>query len=362
MHSINVKKYLDNRLSSLVVNTARSYGCEFFCGGNYSALSHHYQGRGFDSIKEISSNTSTKSYYVTNTTTGKNVLVLSNMNSEARIKHQLLQLHYADIDISKINISGSIKMQKENAMMQLSSVLNTLPDADKKVLFIGARWQIMEFLGREIYQIDENQPEGVGYDKMNTTQHKVSGFIFDTAIVENQENNERYIFSGLRMPNGDLSYDATKAFIEAGFTYIVMCGAGGRLSGKAKIGDYTPINISIYENEAINLKMEDMKIPDGTFIEELLSTNITVNSPLEETQKWLENNKHHSSVDVETGHIFRAVSEAIDNQKSVTITPGLFISDVVGEHPLEGKISTDDAYKNLKGFVASIWHSAIKTS
>jgi hypothetical protein len=29
----------------------------------------------------------------------------------------------------------------------------------------------------------------------------------------------------------------------------------------------------------------------------------------------------------------------------------------MGEHPLEGRISTDDAYRQLPGFVAAAWRS-----
>nr|CUV26660.1 protein of unknown function [Ralstonia solanacearum]CUV41063.1 protein of unknown function [Ralstonia solanacearum]CUV63403.1 protein of unknown function [Ralstonia solanacearum] len=39
------------------------------------------------------------------------------------------------------------------------------------------------------------------------------------------------------------------------------------------------------------------------------------------------------------------------------VTPGRFGSDVVGAHPLEEKISTDDAYRKRPEFAASVLQS-----
>lgn len=56
-------------------------------------------------------------------------------------------------------------------------------------------------------------------------------------------------------------------------------------------------------------------------------------------------------MDVETFHILQAIADhAVPLEvtagifiPSLQITPGLFISDVVGEHPLTEKINTDNA-------------------
>ncbi|MFC0139594.1 hypothetical protein ACFFJN_05650 [Erwinia mallotivora] len=92
-------------------------------------------------------------------------------------------------------------------------------------------------------------------------------------------------------------------------------------------------------------------MPDVKLFENArLTSNVTVDSPLQETQRWLEDNKDTGNVDVETAHILRALTEARSNVK---VLPGLFVSDVVGEHPLEGKISTADAYQKLPEFVTA---------
>ncbi|WP_353627758.1 hypothetical protein ABNQ24_19165 (plasmid) [Ralstonia pseudosolanacearum] len=59
-------------------------------------------------------------------------------------------------------------------------------------------------------------------------------------------------------------------------------------------------------------------------------------------------------VNIETAHILRALHES---RTPTIVTPGRFGSDVVGAHPLEEKISTDDAYRKRPEFAASVLQS-----
>ncbi|HFK3790805.1 TPA: hypothetical protein ACGZQ6_004458 [Escherichia coli] len=342
-HTIPTEKYLRNRLSSGALEQAKHHGCEIFCGNSREDMLNHYRHRGFDRAISISSNTSTIFDLLTNSSTGESLLVLSGMSSTTRLKHQLLQLHFADVDLNRVKLVGDIDSLKAKNRANLHNELHQLPSIPNKTLFIGARWQIMEFLGKQIFNIDDSAKEGSGYNKLGVKEHKVADFVFDTA--------HPHLVAALRMPNGDLAYDAMKIFLDCGFNQVIMCGAGGRLSGDAQVGDYMLLNRSQYGNESISLTQECIHVPDVKLFENArLTSNVTVDSPLQETQRWLEDNKDTGNVDVETAHIFRALSEAVLNVK---VLPGLFVSDVVGEHPLEGKISTADAYQKLPEFVTA---------
>src|SRR5207245_11518617 len=116
-----------------------------------------------------------------------------------------------------------------------------------------------------------------------------------------------------------------------------MRGAGGRLSGESQVGDYMLLNNSRYGNEIITIKSDNILVPKSPlFSKERTTSNITVDSPLQETQRWMEENCSIGCVDVESAHILRALNES---GASTTLTPGLFVSDVIVAHPLEGKIS-----------------------
>ncbi|AXW64802.1 hypothetical protein CJO94_20050 (plasmid) [Ralstonia solanacearum] len=352
-HTINTEKYLANRISSGVAEQARHHGCEFFCGGDKAAMFNHYRARNFDQVIKISSNTSTQAHLFSNTTDGRSILVLSGMASRTRIKHQLLQLHFARIDLDRVAVIGDIDMQKSQAVEKLRHQLSQLPAADNRILFIGCRRQIMEHLGKQLHGISDDQPDGIGYDAIAPQSHNVAGYVFDTASIELGGKN--CLVAALRMPNGDMAYDATKAFIEHGFGHIVMCGAGGRIAGDSQVGDYMLLQQSQYGKERILLTPDSIRVPESPlFVKGNMASNITVDSPLQETKKWMEENHSMGCVDVETSHILRALHES---STPTIVTPGLFVSDVVGVHPLEGKISTDNAYRKLPEFVASVLQS-----
>ena len=76
--------------------------------------------------------------------------------------------------------------------------------------------------------------------------------------------------------------------------------------------------------------------------------NVTVDSPLEEDVDWNEKNKSKGNVDVETFHIFRAIK---DSGHTINLVSGLFVSDVLGEHPLDEKINSSGAQKNITSFI-----------
>lgn len=348
-HTMPTEKYLMNRLSSGALEQAKHHGCEFFCGSSREDMLNHYRHRGFDRAISISSNTSTIFDLFTNSSMGESLLVLSGMSSTTRLKHQLLQLHFADVDLNRVKLVGDIDSLKAKSGADLRNELQQLPSIPNKTLFIGARWQIMEFLGKQIFNIDDSAKEGSGYGKLGVKEHKVADFVFDTATID--LDGYPHVVAAQRMPNGDLAYDAMKTFLDCGFSQVIMCGAGGRLAGDAQVGDYMLLNRSQYGNKRISLAQECIHVPDvKLFGNTRLTSNVTVDSPLQETQSWLEDNKDIGNVDVETAHILQALTEAGPNVK---VLPGLFISDVVGEHPLEGKISTADAYQKLPELVTA---------
>ncbi|KJR91139.1 hypothetical protein PL318_26390 [Burkholderia pseudomallei] len=348
-HTIPIDKYLTNRLSSGAVEQARHHGCEIFCGSGREEMLNHYARRGFDRAISISSNTSTRFDLFTSSSNGKSLLVLSGMSGATRIKHQLFQLHFADVDLNMVKLVGDIDSLKAKGRTALRKELSQLPSIPNKTLFIGARWQIMEYLGKQLFNVDDSEKEGTGYSKLDVKEHKVADFVFDTATLN--LDGRRHLVAALRMPNGDLAYDAMKGFLDHGFNQVIMCGAGGRLAGDAQVGDYMLLERSQYGDQSISLTRECIRVPSTKLFENAkLTSNVTVDSPLQETRRWLDENQEAGNVDVESAHILRALTEAGPN---VEVLPGLFVSDVVGEHPLEGKISSDDAYRRLQEFVTA---------
>ncbi|MFY2506974.1 hypothetical protein ACN3E9_01315 [Vibrio pectenicida] len=351
-HTINVDNYLSNRIPSGIIDEIRHSGAEFFLSNkSVQYTSQFYEKQGFDKMLRVQSPSSTKFYLAMNTEKGTSKVVISGINSEARLKHQMLQLHYSGIDLDMLSAVGDMGETKESAMTHLNAELLKLDAADDKILYIGSRWMVMEYLGNFVgelngnYEGDENN-EGDGYNYLNPKTHNAGGFLFDTAKIELADKT--ILVAALRMPNGDLSYDATSTFMKNGFNRVVMVGAGGSITPSTIVGNYMPIESSSYNDMTVDLDSFNWSVPQLPFISSSTTLNVTVDSPLVETKLWLEQQKNTGvgNVDVETFHILKAAKE-----NDCSIVPGMFISDVVGIHPLEEKISGGGADKNLSSFV-----------
>ena len=82
--------------------------------------------------------------------------------------------------------------------------------------------------------------------------------------------------------------------------------------------------------------------------------NVTVDSPLIETEKWYEDHKNKfQNVDVETYHIVKAY-ESYKGENEVKIVPGLFISDVLKDEPLNEKIGSN-AYEHFGDLLKGVF-------
>lgn len=129
-----------------------------------------------------------------------------------------------------------------------------------------------------------------------------------------------------------------------------MCGAGGRIAGNASVGDYLTVTTSTYlDNEIVagDISRIVSISPDG-YINDNSALNVTVNSPLEEDVEWNKKNKSKGNVDVETFHILKAIK---DSGHTINLVSGLFVSDVLGDHPLDEKINSGGAHKNITSFI-----------
>lgn len=349
-HTMDVSKYLKNRLPSGVVDTIKKNGAEFFLvNSTPEELAAYYKARGFDRCTIFNSPSSTKFYVLSNQLTGEKKVVVSGINSQARLEHQLLQFYFSGVDVENaVTAIGKVDDVKSSSLQQLRAQLNNVK-ADCKILYIGSRWWVMEAIGNNENGL-KGANEGEGYKMLKPETHKFGALVYDLAYLDKNKT----AVAAIKMPNGELAGDVVKAFIEAGFHKVVMCGAGGRISGDAAIGEYILVKCSNYKGEDVRFreKATILDVSGSMYVNMNSKSNVTVNSPLIETKSWLKEQKDGASgsVDVETAHIFKAVNQS---DREITIVPGMFVSDVVGEHPLEKKIAGNGAEKHIQDFTVS---------
>lgn len=206
--------------------------------------------------------------------------------------------------------------------------------------------------------------EGAAYDALRPTQFRIGPYVFDYAIARTAGAPDDRALVGLvtfRMPNGSLAGGAMRSLIESGAMMVSMVGAGGSLDPRSGVGSYQAFSRAAYGNATFEIPGEATFIPQlrSDFPIVQIGGNITVDSPLEESRRWLNDSmaRGYSAVDVESAHILGALLGSGALGAGVRVTPGLFISDVVGggEASLVEKISGDNAYANLRGFLEAFY-------
>lgn len=331
-------------------------------------------------LGSLSSPTSSK-FYILCDNDNNSKIVISDIASEARFTNQVLQLHFAGINLNnetdsndplvKINLVGSVQDLKDKSKKALSKELENLPEADQRILFVGARKTVMEGIDRKLdpHNTRHDLSGDDFYNHLKNDEnaglksYKSGCFVFD--VMTRKEGDKTIQYCGLRMPNGDLAHDAVEVFLQHGFNNIVMCGAGGRLNGTAQVGDYIEVSSAKHGKQMVTLDKKGLNInvkspaQFGHLKKDSIS-NVTVDSPLQETVEWLnaaKGKENMGSVDVETAHIFKAITEHQEKEDiklpSVSVISGMFISDVVGDHPLSEKIAGGGADKYMNDFIST---------
>lgn len=217
--------------------------------------------------------------------------------------------------------------------------------SSNSVLVVGARKAPSAF-----YQ------KSKGYDLDRTVEFE--GFKYDILKKEGSPD-----VMTLRMPNGDLAYHAVRSLLKTKkFSEVIMVGAGGGFPGRGlEVGAYSYCDVSKMGDEEVDLTrhahiiVKNIETAGGSHRHAEAFTiqkgkNVTVSSPLEEDAGWLSRHKDYGNVDVETFHIFKAIVES--KESLLKVTPGVFISDVLGEHPLTEKIGVDAAWQHMEKLLA----------
>lgn len=352
-HTLEVAAYLKNRLSSTLIEFiqkgSQENQIEFYLDLE-ERLIPHYNATGYKKLGAISSPNSTKFFLFYNEETNSKKIVVAGIHSISRLNHQILQFHYSGLNVEEISVIGDLDNKVQKNSLEIDNALEKLPACKKRVLFIGSRRSVMDAIGRKISDFTVPAIKEAGRSLLSPEKISAGGADFD--VVNLRLNGEDIQIIALHIPNGDAAYHVTKVFLKHGFQHVVMCGAGGRLGGDAKVGDYMSIESATYGDSQLNLNSDIILLPQK-FIHLNLNSkmNVTVNSPLDEDMNWLSKNEKKGCVDVETYHIFQALIEGSQIGKGFTVTPGMFVSDVIGLEPLSEKLSGSNAGKNMEQFV-----------
>jgi hypothetical protein len=349
-HTIDIERYLANRLSSVALQKVGQLGAEFFFG-SAAELQAWAKERGWTVQGSIGAPNSNDFVYLQRGSEEK--VMITGVVSHARLKHTVLQLHYAGIDTTRLSLRGDIESLQAATLGRLADRLATLPDAPDKLCFFGARRQVSQALQRLLAE------GGLPDAQLSApTSVVVDSFAFDHMTL--QLPDRELLVIGMRMPNGDLAEGSVGALLDSGVGTLVMCGAGGALRPDLQVGDYLEIDAALRDDgKPAPETPARLPAPEGA---KRGGVNITVDSPLEETQAWLAGATARADcVDVESVHVFRAFArhQAAHPEAGTQMVAGLFVSDVVGHHPLAEKISSGDAYAGLGTFIEGVLNTVL---
>lgn len=374
-HTLNVKKYIDVRVSHTIQDTAKDFqqkgkNVEVFIG-SIKDIKKYYAAKGYYPVAQLNTNNSNKYLIFASSDKGKHKLVIAGVCNQSRYNNVLMQLKFMGVDLDKVSVHGSLCSAMAESTMELRKrlVLSIEGDAKPTLAFIGNRSIVFIELAKYLYpgkikpEQSEEEQEKEAEKLLKKNAFKTSDinkvFKFSCALVDIRGRPSAIV--AFRMPNGSLSGLATKEILDLGFRDLIMVGAGGSLDEDrgGGLGSMQVVESSSYQEKTLTLNKEQI-IP----IEEIdISgadvrtgcSNVTVDGPLEEDTVWQKKVKSEgrTSVDVETYHIFSAVSTC--KRKDIRVLPGLFNSDVVGKHPLEDKITSNNAYSKFPALLHGIF-------
>jgi hypothetical protein len=365
-HMIPVSQYLDVRLSRTIralISKVNEQGrnTEIFIGSEEQMMVF-YTNFGYERIAHLKTNSSLKYYLFADIENPKlNKIVILGVGNETKLNHLLLQLKYSDTDLDKIIIRGNLEDSILENKRKLDSIIDGLK-IEIDTVFMGNRSLILiEFANRKYpnemrtaSNVDDAEKiaEKLLKEHHNLKTYEIGDGIYKFSCFELRIMTKIVAIIGFRMPNGNLAQIATEAFMKKGVHHFVMLGAGGSLSSFSSVGSYQLINSTTYNNSHIllsdiNIKKMNVDLSDIPLVDN--GNNITLNSPLEETRNWMTKvrNSNLTSVDVETYHIIKGIRNCENYMDKTEVLLGIFISDVVGAHPLVQKIKSCNAWEFL---------------
>lgn len=362
-HTIPLEDYLRVRMSPTIQQfIAQGTSIDVFVGPSRD-IEHYYHLNGKYKVVAHLNTKSSITYLLFEDKKGRKKVVVTGISNESKLTHTLLQLKAAGVPLEHISVRGDINTCIRALGERLEGAVNkhvagkpialaVMGNRSGMVLEVAERLYPEEMRGPFATE-DEREKQAVALltEHNDYKETNIDG-IFKLSSVEVDTKEGRKVLISFRMPNGDLSRLATRLVLQQNqVDGFVMVGAGGSLRRDSAVGNYQVTTKAHLDGEEVELPTEHIMPLEFRSREfcQLGNSNMTVLSPLVETEQWLtEAREGFQNVDVETYFIMEALAEAMKTDDFATkIFPGLFISDVVEDHPLVEKIDPKNAWPHL---------------
>lgn len=370
-HTIPLKQYIDVRMSKPIQRFVQlGTSIDIFVGPAEDVEKYYYFQE--DNPFRLKGHLNTRSsinYLLFENDRGEQKVVVIGISNESKLTHTLLQLKAAGVDIDHVLVRGSIDACAERLEEKLDENLRRIVgDKPIALAIMGNRSGMVLEAAERLYPDEMGPFANVGQRekkaeellrKHNNLRTVDLDGIFKFSAVDVMIDGKPQVLIAFRMPNGDLSRIATRLLLnqKQSVGSFVMVGAGGSLRQDSGVGSYQLTTTSQLDGKE-PAQVDDKRVMPLSFRErdvcKLNNTNLTVISPLVETQAWLvDARKSVQSVDVESFFIMDAYAEAVNTRGVATMVfPGLFISDQVGSHPLIDKIDVSSAWPHLPALLS----------
>lgn len=362
-HTIPLEAYLSVRMSPTIQKfIEQGTSIDVFVGPSRD-IEHYYHLNGKYKVVAHLNTKSSITYLLFEDKKGRKKVVVTGISNESKLTHTLLQLKAAGVPLEHISVRGDINTCIRALGERLEGAVNkhvagkpialaVMGNRSGMVLEVAERLYPEEMRGPFATE-DEREKQAVALltEHNDYKETNIDG-IFKLSSVEVDTKEGRKVLISFRMPNGDLSRLATRLVLKQNqVDGFVMVGAGGSLRKDSAVGNYQVTTKAHLDGEEVELPTKHimpLEFREREFCQ-LGNSNMTVLSPLVETEQWLtEAREGFQNVDVETYFIMEALAEAMQTSDFATkIFPGLFISDVVEDHPLVEKIDPKNAWPHL---------------
>jgi hypothetical protein len=379
----NVKDYLHHRLSTSLIKAIQrrdTVRVEVFYGSADDSVEFYTQeAQGLQYFGVIKNAITGMDVYVFSGKSG-NCFVIGDHDNLAKEVDTVLKLIYSGVHSDKIAIRGPgpgkpapfVTASVADLDRQLDDFATQLDAANRVkteiVLVLGPRKQALGMVG--IFGTKESETQ----IELKALDVKINFVKFENDDQRDPGAAKPDLFAAMRMPKGELSHVILAKLFSKFATWnwmlhVVMAGAGGHIAKYVQGVAIEMVHVQKYQKvtEAwLDTSPEKDECSSVALPKEIVMTwtddivaaplpdgyeGLTVLAPLVETDNWLSTRAAAGfrAVDVETYYVFKAMVDSNFEEKNWKVVPGLFVSDVIKEQPLEGGLEA--AYDHLRTFL-----------
>jgi hypothetical protein len=343
----DIQQILNIRLYPPLLELLRQLPLEIYHGELLTMVTS-YRIRGYETICRFQIPSAAEYYLLREVSSSRYMMLMAGLCGEENMLAQLLTLKLAKVELANITVFGNPHFYPALAETEATNAVNMLPglSAHPSIVLV-ASCGTEAMLQKVILEQQCNT-------SLQKTVHFDGSLIKLICFFAKDLGTNIIIVS--RVYGDTMEFILNSILKRIHCSFLFSGGAGGFIPLTTQSREERPpIGTFIHVNKTIFPNKEVVEVPENGSLEDLSTwvdprPHLHISGVLLETYRWLDQWRDiGSTVDIETGHILRAVAKhnlANPNNTIFTVC-GIFVSDYVGAEPLRSYKSVYDQHDTV---------------